>query len=57
MEFSRGRDIEIRELPFSTRGFPIAMVYHSRLANDPGLKWLRQVISHSGHPLAVASAA
>jgi DNA-binding transcriptional LysR family regulator len=57
MEFSRGRHIEIRELPFSTRGFPVAMFYHSRVANDPGLKWLREVISRSGHPLAVASAA
>lgn len=57
IEFSRGRNIEIRELPFATRGFSVSMVYHSRFADDPGLKWLRQIISTSGHKLGIATAA
>lgn len=57
VEFGRGRGIEIRELPFETHGFSVSMVYHSRFTNDPGLKWLRQIISVSGHKLAIAVAA
>ena len=56
-EFSRGREIEIRELPFTTHGFSISMVHHSRFTSDPRLKWLRQIISASGHKLAIAAAA
>lgn len=57
VEFSRGRDIEIRELPFATQGFSVSMIHHSRFTNDPGLKWLRHIISVSGHKLAIAVAA
>jgi DNA-binding transcriptional LysR family regulator len=57
IEFSRGRQIEIRELPFATQGFSVSLIHHSRFTNDPGLIWLRQVISASGHKLAIAAAA
>jgi DNA-binding transcriptional LysR family regulator len=57
VEFSRGRDVEIRELPFATQGFSVSMVHHSRFTNDPGLKWLRQIISASDHKLAIPAAA
>jgi DNA-binding transcriptional LysR family regulator len=44
-EFSRGRRIEIRKLPFHTRGFPVLSVWHTRRARDPGLMWLRELIA------------
>ncbi len=44
-EFGRGRNIEIRDLPFRTRGFPVSMVWHPRSASDAGLVWLRGVIA------------
>lgn len=44
-EFGRGRDIEIRDLPFPTRGFPVSMIWHARSARDAGLTWLRGVIA------------
>ena len=44
-EFSRGRKIEIRKLPFRTPNFPVLMVWHSRRARDPSLSWLRDLIA------------
>jgi DNA-binding transcriptional LysR family regulator len=57
IEFSRGRNIEICELPFTTHGFSVSMVHHSRFSNDPGLKWLRQVIGTLDYKLAASAAA
>lgn len=44
-EFARGRRIEIKELPFKTRGFSICSILHERMAKDPRLIWLLDVIS------------
>ncbi|MCF3934942.1 LysR family transcriptional regulator [Acuticoccus sp. M5D2P5] len=44
-EFSRGRKIDIRRLPFRTHGFPVSMVWHSRRNDDAGLTWLRNLIA------------
>jgi len=34
----------VREPPFRVDGFTVAMRWHARMANDPGLAWLRGVL-------------
>lgn len=46
-EFSRGRNIELHDLPFKTKGFSVCSIYHSRLRHDPGLMWLREIVAAS----------
>jgi DNA-binding transcriptional LysR family regulator len=37
-------DLIICEPPFPQRLFPLSMLWHKRLAKDPGLAWLRQTL-------------
>ncbi|GAB4183369.1 MAG: LysR family transcriptional regulator [Thalassobaculales bacterium] len=44
-QFRRGRRIDICELPYPTRGFPVIMMWHERAEHDPGARWMRSVIA------------
>lgn len=46
--------LAIREPPFKTNGFSVAMRWHVRLDRDPGLRWLRGMVREVSPPSARA---